>query len=247
MPGNLRPGPDACPGAGNPQNGCDEKTFDPRDRGLARCSRGGGLRREERARPRRDPPAAATAGAATVPTSPAGGTGGGGTEAGGQQGAGAEQGGGGEQAGGGTAASAGARARAIEATVRDYVAALDARNGKRVCELFVPGAIEEVKLPQRKGSCAASLRASIGYEDPRGLPVWKGATVNQVTSKIARNDARAVATVVTEFADRAQPSVEDDVIYLARSGRLWKIAKPSSTLYRAVGIADVPPSVISPP
>ena len=144
-------------------------------------------------------------------------------------------------------AGGGARAEAIERTVDDYVAALDARNGKRVCELLVPGAIHELKLPKREGSCAASVRASIGYEDPRGLPVWKHARVTRVSSKVGRNDARAVATVVTEFADRNEPSVEDDVIYLARSGRLWKIAKPSSTLYRAVGIADVPPSVLSPP
>ena len=131
--------------------------------------------------------------------------------------------------------------------MRDYVGALDARNGRRVCELFALGAIQELKLPKREGSCAASMRASIGYRDPRGLPVWKHAKVTRIASKVRRNDARAVATVVTEFADRDQPSVEDDVIYLARSGRLWKIAKPSSTIYRAVGIADVPPSVLTPP
>lgn len=141
----------------------------------------------------------------------------------------------------------GRRARVIANTVREYVAALDARNGKRVCELLAPGAIGKVKLPKSLGSCAASVRASIGYADPRGLPVWEGAKVASVNTKVAKNDARAVATVVTDFADRNQPSFEDDVVYLVRSGQLWKIAKPSSTFYRAVGIADVPPSVITPP
>ena len=56
-----------------------------------------------------------------------------------------------------------------------------------------------------------------------------------------------VATVVTTFADRDERSVEDDVVYLVRAGGRWLVAKPSTTLYRAVGIADVPPSVISPP
>ena len=36
-------------------------------------------------------------------------------------------------------------------------------------------------------------------------------------------------------------------MYLTRSGEAWLVAKPSSTLYRSVGIADVPPSVLAPP
>ena len=152
----------------------------------------------------------------------------------------------GNQTSGGTEGG-GIRARVVANTVREYVAALDARNGKRVCELLAPGSIAKLELPRRKGSCAASVRASVGYKDPRGLPVWEGAKVASVNTKVTRNEARAVATVVTRFSDRDQPSLEDDVIYLTRSGQLWKIAKPSSTFYRAVGIADVPPSVISPP
>jgi hypothetical protein len=63
----------------------------------------------------------------------------------------------------------------------------------------------------------------------------------------AGDEAKVVATVVTRFADRAEESVEDDIVYLVRGGGRWLVAKPSSTLYRAVGIADVPPSVLSPP
>ena len=53
--------------------------------------------------------------------------------------------------------------------------------------------------------------------------------------------------MVTRFADRDEVSIEDDVVYLVRDAGSWSIAKPSSTLYRAVGIADVPPSVLTPP
>ena len=49
--------------------------------------------------------------------------------------------------------------------------------------------------------------------------------------------------MVTRFADRDEPSVEDDIIYLAARDGDWLIAKPSATLYRAIG-ADVPPSVL---
>ena len=41
--------------------------------------------------------------------------------------------------------------------------------------------------------------------------------------------------------------MEDDIVYLARVGERWLVAKPSATLYRAVGVADVPPSVLAPP
>ena len=56
-----------------------------------------------------------------------------------------------------------------------------------------------------------------------------------------------VATVVTQFADRSEATVVDDIIYLVREGDGWLIAKPSSTLNQAIGIADVPASLLAPP
>lgn len=143
-----------------------------------------------------------------------------------------------------------ARERQAEATVREYVAALDARDGAGACALLAPGALEGFELPEPRGGCAPSLEASIGYRDPRGLPVWAGARVAAVRSIEVAGDAagaKVVATVITRFADRDEPSIEDDVLYLTRSGGPWLVAKPSATLYRAVGIAEVPPSVLSPP
>lgn len=138
--------------------------------------------------------------------------------------------------------------RAAERAVRDFVEALERRDGEAACALLAPGALERLELPKPRGGCAPSLRASIGYRDPRGLPVWEGAEISRVQSvQIRGREARVVVTVVTRFADRQEPSIEDDIVYLTRSDATWTIAKPSSTLYRAVGIADVPPSVISPP
>ena len=137
--------------------------------------------------------------------------------------------------------------RDADHTVQEYVEGLDARDGEAVCDLLAPGVIEQVKLPEDRGDCAASLEASIGYRDPRGLPVWDGATVpNLRVSALDDGSATVVATVVSHFADR-EDSVEDDVVYLTRADDRWLVAKPSATLYRAVGIADVPPSVLSPP
>ena len=138
--------------------------------------------------------------------------------------------------------------RDAERTVRRYVEGLDARDGEGVCALLAPGVIDQIELPEPRGDCAASLEASIGYRDPRGLPVWESATVPNVrVTEIDGDSAAVVATVVAHFADRDEASVEDDVVYLTRARDRWLIAKASSTLYRAVGIADVPPSVLAPP
>lgn len=141
--------------------------------------------------------------------------------------------------------------RAAARTVIDYVDALDAGDGAAVCALLAPGALRELELPIRRGKCARSLTASIGYRDPRGLPVWEGATASSVPVPelgAGARTTRVVVTVVTRFADRDEASIEDDIVYLVRDGGVgWSIAKPSSTLYRAVGIADVPPSVLAPP
>ena len=138
--------------------------------------------------------------------------------------------------------------RQVAVVVRRYVDALDARDGEAVCSLFVPGALDGVRLPRERGDCGASLTASIGYRDPRGFPVYAGSRVARIASvKTADGTARTVATTVTQFAGNREPSIEDDVVYLVRRGGRWLIAKPSATFYRAIGTGDIPPSVLAPP
>jgi hypothetical protein len=136
--------------------------------------------------------------------------------------------------------------------VRAYVAALDARDGERVCALFAPGETlpNNLALPERRpGGCPPSLQASIGYRDPRGLPIWEGAEVASVRAVElggGGKEATVTARVVSRFADRDEASIEDDIVYLGRLGGEWLIAKPSATLYRAIG-AEPPPEVLTPP
>jgi hypothetical protein len=137
--------------------------------------------------------------------------------------------------------------REAERTVRAYVAALDARDGERVCELLAPGTLEQIELPRPRGSCAAALEASIGYRDPRGLPVWDGGEVSEIRAlELDGETAKVVAAVVSRFADRDEASVEDDIVYLDQVGGGWLIAKPTATLYRAIG-AEPPPAALTPP
>jgi len=154
-----------------------------------------------------------------------------------------------ESAGGGGGAAAGKDAgKAVTRAVRDYIKGIDERDGARVCAVLAPGAIESFQLPRVRGGCAPSLSASIGYRDPRGYPVFATARLDSIRDvAIGAADARVTATVVTRFADRDQPSIEDDLIYLVETGGGWRIAKPSSTLYRAVGKPQAPPQVLAPP
>ena len=138
--------------------------------------------------------------------------------------------------------------REVARVVRAYVAALNARDGERACGLFVPGALAAVEFPRDRGSCAASLSASIGYRDPRGFPVYDRSRIGRIPSvTIDGSEARVVATTVTHFAGNREPSVEDDLVYLRNEQGRWLIVKPSATLYRAIGVGDIPPQVLAPP
>jgi len=140
--------------------------------------------------------------------------------------------------------------RRARATVAAYIRAIDERDGERVCALLAPGAAAEIDFPRPAPGCPAAVDASLGYRDPRGLPVWSGSEATAVRVTELDGDhgtAKVIATVTTTYADRDEGSVEDDVVYLTRSGSGWLVAKPSATLYRAIGVADVPPTVLSPP
>ena len=139
--------------------------------------------------------------------------------------------------------------RSAARTVRSYVRALDDRDGSAVCALLAPGALDAVKMPIDRGSCAASLDASIGYRDPRGLPVWDRTKILKLRKvEVDGQNAKVIASIVSDFTDPGRdPSYEDDVIYLTRSNGSWVLTKASSTLYRAIGAADVPLAVLSPP
>jgi hypothetical protein len=137
---------------------------------------------------------------------------------------------------------------AVRRAVTDYVEGVSAHDGERVCAVLAPGAIQTLPLPRERGECAASLSASIGYRDPRGFPVFDRARLDSIGEVVfTGGGARATAKVVTRFADRDQPSIEDDVIYLVASGGEWRVVKPSATLYRAVGKPEAPPQVLAPP
>jgi hypothetical protein len=137
---------------------------------------------------------------------------------------------------------------AVEATVRDYVAALDGHDAARVCALIAPGGLPLSDLPERRGGCRSSLRASIGSRPAGGGPAWRRTEIAEMKPEALGDDrARVTTTVTHHFSDRKYVSVEDDVIYLEKVDGRWLIAKPSATLYRAVGYAQPPLRAFAPP
>lgn len=142
----------------------------------------------------------------------------------------------------------GADRSAATAAVQSYVAALDRRDAARVCALIEPGGLPLGDLPNQHGGCRASLRASIGSRPAGGGPAWRHTRIVEMKPEALADDrARVTTTVTHHFSDRKYVSVEDDVIYVERVGGRWLIAKPSATLYRAVGYAQPPLRAFAPP
>jgi hypothetical protein len=134
------------------------------------------------------------------------------------------------------------------AAVSDYISALDRHGAARVCSLLVPGALNSIRLRKPTGGCRSSLRASIGARPSGGAPAWRKTTLVEVKAEdLGDGRARVSATVTHHFSDRKYVSVEDDVIYLQRTGGRWLLAKPSGTLYRAVGYPEPPLDAFTPP
>lgn len=137
----------------------------------------------------------------------------------------------------------------IRRSIETYIGGLNARDGRAVCNVFAPGALDGFDLPRRTGGCAASVSASIGFAAPGGQPRWLGTRLVDSDSVVLvrGGDGRLTGTVIHRFRGTREPSIEEDVIYLRDTGGRWLIAKPSSIFYRAVGIGDVPLSALTPP
>ncbi len=84
---------------------------------------------------------------------------------------------------------------AVSAVARDYVAALDRHEAARVCALIAPAGMDLSDLPERRGGCRASLRASIGSRPPGGGPAWRRTQIVSVAPERLGDDrARVTAT-----------------------------------------------------
>lgn len=140
--------------------------------------------------------------------------------------------------------------REAKRAYRRYITAIDGADGAALCAAVAGDLSRELGPVVKRGSCADRIGGSIGYEDPRGFPVWEGTSltaVDRVALGPEARQARITASIVTRFRDRNQPSIESDIAYLAKRRGDWILLKPTGALYRAVGKPEPPPSVIAPP
>jgi hypothetical protein len=136
----------------------------------------------------------------------------------------------------------------VTQSFRLYVYALDRHDARLACSLFAPGALRLSELPVRRDGCAGSMRASIGFPPRGGGPAWKRTEIVEIrAASVEGGGARVTATVTHHFSDRKYVSVEDDVVYLEKTGAQWRLAKPSATFYRAIGYRDPPLEAFQPP
>lgn len=134
---------------------------------------------------------------------------------------------------------------------RRYIRAINEADGTTLCNLIAASFQTALELPVPRGSCAERVGASIGYQHPSGAPVWRATELSGFESAIVGKGRRVQlsAAITTQFADRKEPSIESDIVFLEPAGKrnAYRLMKAPGSLWRAVGQPDIPPSVISPP
>ncbi len=134
-------------------------------------------------------------------------------------------------------------------TYRDYIAAINARDGEALCRLIEPGVLKELR-PTGRGACSERLGNAIGFADKRGFPVWDQTVLDGIESSAvdSRLAVRLTASILTRFADRPEPSIESDIAYLSPTAAgSYRLLRATGALWRAVGKPDVPPGVVAAP
>jgi hypothetical protein len=138
--------------------------------------------------------------------------------------------------------------QAVSAAFENYIRRINVGDALGVCAAFAPGGLPLQELPVDRGSCASSVRGSLGSKPGGGGPAWRRTRIVDITAvSVGEGQARVTATVVHRFADRDYSSVEEDVTYLREIDERWAVAQPSATLYRAVGYPEPPLRAFTPP
>lgn len=142
--------------------------------------------------------------------------------------------------------------RTAALTAQGFIVAIDDRDARAICRALTPEAANRLELPETGNNCATSVEASIGFADPRGFPVWESSNpAGPISAELDEEATRAtvVLTVATRYADGREPTVEDDIIYLVRptDSDPWQVSGFGTTLLRAIGTGDIPPSALAPP
>ena len=140
-----------------------------------------------------------------------------------------------------------------EALARDYVEAINARDGARVCALMTADAAAELSAPERNVSCDRTVSGFIGYVEDAGMPefleyrldgVRLGETQGEYSSIRLSLEARRRSTSAEQAFETCR---FEDTVWLTPEGGELRVAKPSMALHVAFGATNVQDGVLAPP
>lgn len=140
-----------------------------------------------------------------------------------------------------------------EELARDYVAAINARDGERVCGLMTAGAAAELSIPDKNIPCERTVAGFIGYVEDAGMPefleyqlggVRPGATQGEYSSIRLSLEGRRRSSSGEQAFETCR---FEDTVWLTHQGDDLRIAKPSLALYVAFGATNVQDGILAPP
>jgi hypothetical protein len=136
---------------------------------------------------------------------------------------------------------------------REYVAAINAHDGGRVCALMTAAAASQLSVPDSNLPCDRTVAGFIGYVEDAGMPeflryrlggVRPGATKGEYSSIRLSLEARRKSTDAEQAFETCS---FEDTVWLTRNGGELRIAKPSLALYVAFGATNIREGVLAPP
>jgi hypothetical protein len=140
-----------------------------------------------------------------------------------------------------------------EGLAHDYVAAINASDGERVCALMTADAATELSVPDRNVSCDRTVSGFIGYVEDAGMPEFLEYRLGGVRPGETQGEYSSIrlSLEVRRRSTSAEQAFEtcsfEDTVWLRHEGGELRIAKPSTALYVAFGATSIPNEILAPP
>jgi hypothetical protein len=139
-----------------------------------------------------------------------------------------------------------------EKLARDYVAAINERDGDRVCELMTRAAAAELSVPDSNLPCERTVAGLIGYVEDAGVPEFLSYRLDDVRSGTTQGEYSSIRLSIEarRRSTNAEQAFEtcsfEDTVWLTRQGGEFRIANISPALYVAFGATSIPDEVLAP-
>lgn len=136
---------------------------------------------------------------------------------------------------------------------RDYIRAINARDGEGVCALLTEEAAEQLGFVDEGLPCASTVGGLIGYVEDTGSPEFLRYESIDAKPGSERQGFMSVRLVlearfhVESGGGNFEVCRFEDTVWFTRGVDGWRIAKPSLALYAAFGAGQFPAETLAPP